>query len=303
MTVMGGIITAGAIALTALSLAPLVFARPGRRADLASHFLFQGLIASGLLLCAVVLWRVPGWAGTLALSAYILFFVQVFPLLRRGKAALKAPALRLLCANVWVKNRETGRLAGLIAREKPDIVGLVEVNGPCAALCESLKAEYPHQRVVARDDASSGIALLSRLPLEDLTQVDLSPGRPALTARVQGLHVTLLHAANPTYDFEGRERDFATLRALPVSGPRVVMGDFNATPYCLSFRDLCRALGLVHGRLGRGVLGSFPVAGRVSWLRLPIDHVLAGGGARIADFRLGPDIGSDHMPVIAEIEK
>ena len=58
--------------------------------------------------------------------------------------------------------------------------------------------------------------------------------------------------------------------------------------------------------LGPGArLGSFPAEwGGVkapAWLGIPIDLVLAGGGARVAERRHGPRVGSDHWPVIAEI--
>jgi endonuclease/exonuclease/phosphatase (EEP) superfamily protein YafD len=38
-----------------------------------------------------------------------------------------------------------------------------------------------------------------------------------------------------------------------------------------------------------------------AWLGIPIDLVLAGHGAGVVECRLGPRIGSDHWPVIAEI--
>ncbi|NJM92853.1 MAG: endonuclease/exonuclease/phosphatase family protein, partial [Rhodospirillaceae bacterium] len=36
-------------------------------------------------------------------------------------------------------------------------------------------------------------------------------------------------------------------------------------------------------------------------LRLPIDHVLSRGHLVVTDFSAGPEIDSDHFPVIAEI--
>jgi endonuclease/exonuclease/phosphatase (EEP) superfamily protein YafD len=44
---------------------------------------------------------------------------------------------------------------------------------------------------------------------------------------------------------------------------------------------------------------------RVYWdlrpLRLPIDHILIGPGLAVLDRRLGPDTGSDHLPVVADL--
>jgi endonuclease/exonuclease/phosphatase (EEP) superfamily protein YafD len=36
-------------------------------------------------------------------------------------------------------------------------------------------------------------------------------------------------------------------------------------------------------------------------LRVPIDTVFVGGGLSLRDLHAGPDLGSDHLPVIAEI--
>jgi endonuclease/exonuclease/phosphatase (EEP) superfamily protein YafD len=38
-----------------------------------------------------------------------------------------------------------------------------------------------------------------------------------------------------------------------------------------------------------------------SILRLPIDHVFVRGKPRVTKIGLGPDVGSDHLPVEAEV--
>ena len=35
--------------------------------------------------------------------------------------------------------------------------------------------------------------------------------------------------------------------------------------------------------------------------RIPIDHVMTGSGLRVVERTVGPDLGSDHRPVIATI--
>ena len=39
--------------------------------------------------------------------------------------------------------------------------------------------------------------------------------------------------------------------------------------------------------------------GAVSWVR--IDHILTTPDWSIAECRVGPDLGSDHLPVMAEV--
>jgi endonuclease/exonuclease/phosphatase (EEP) superfamily protein YafD len=75
------------------------------------------------------------------------------------------------------------------------------------------------------------------------------------------------------------------------------MGDFNSA----SWSSVQQAFRAATGLDNRGhYLPSWP-----SWtwpvLRLPIDQVFARGGARVTEMRLGPSVGSDHLPIEAEI--
>ena len=83
-----------------------------------------------------------------------------------------------------------------------------------------------------------------------------------------------------------------------------MVGDFNATPWSASVIRLAARTGLRYGPGAR--TGSFPAefGARLwpTWIAIPIDLVLAGRGAAVVARRHGPLIGSDHWPVIAEID-
>jgi endonuclease/exonuclease/phosphatase (EEP) superfamily protein YafD len=86
----------------------------------------------------------------------------------------------------------------------------------------------------------------------------------------------------------------------------VVLGDLNITESTPRFGELLEAGHLADTRAGRGPMGTWRViVPRVYWdlrpLRLPIDHVLIGPGLAVLDRRLGPDTGSDHLPVVADL--
>ena len=81
--------------------------------------------------------------------------------------------------------------------------------------------------------------------------------------------------------------------------PCIVAGDFNATPWSLPFRTLVARSGLVDTALGRGVQATWNA--RYPAPRIPIDHILAPSGTRVVRRVVGPDIGSDHFPVEAEL--
>ena len=81
------------------------------------------------------------------------------------------------------------------------------------------------------------------------------------------------------------------------AGPHIAVGDFNTPPESRLYRA---AWG--------GWTNAFSVAGlgfgrtRLNgWIRARIDHVVVDGSWRVVDARLGEDVGSDHLPLIAVV--
>jgi endonuclease/exonuclease/phosphatase (EEP) superfamily protein YafD len=83
------------------------------------------------------------------------------------------------------------------------------------------------------------------------------------------------------------------------SRPVIVAGDLNATPWSHGFRQLVRLRGLCDSAVGRGVQATWNAH---RWVpRIPIDHVVVSPEVRVMDRRVGPDVGSDHLPVEATL--
>ena len=79
-------------------------------------------------------------------------------------------------------------------------------------------------------------------------------------------------------------------------GTVLAMGDFNAEPGWRQFADFLDRTGLEPGP-------NPPTTRSVAGIGFAIDQVLAGPGAAVASVRTGPDAGSDHLPLIAEIAR
>jgi len=82
--------------------------------------------------------------------------------------------------------------------------------------------------------------------------------------------------------------------------PVILIGDLNGTPWSPYFRDFLRASGLRNTSQGRGVQGSWPAglpAGRI-----PLDHCLVSPEIRVIDRQVGPQVGSDHLPLLVDLE-
>lgn len=78
----------------------------------------------------------------------------------------------------------------------------------------------------------------------------------------------------------------------------VVVGDFNATPWTSAFRRLLDTGGLRNSQRGYGVAPTWDV-GRF-WA-VPIDHLVHGDGMVVTDRVVGPDLGSDHRPILVDL--
>jgi endonuclease/exonuclease/phosphatase (EEP) superfamily protein YafD len=82
------------------------------------------------------------------------------------------------------------------------------------------------------------------------------------------------------------------------TGPLVLLGDLNTTPWNFYFQRLLADSGLRSSAEGRGYQASWP--GAPFLLRIPLDHVLLSPELRVVRREIGPDVGSDHLPVIVE---
>ena len=80
--------------------------------------------------------------------------------------------------------------------------------------------------------------------------------------------------------------------------PVLLLGDMNLTPWSPAFADLLQQTGLRDGRLGFGLLPTWPA--RWGVLGIPIDHALISPAVTIHQMEIGRDVGSDHRPLVIE---
>lgn len=82
--------------------------------------------------------------------------------------------------------------------------------------------------------------------------------------------------------------------------PVVVIGDLNATPWSAAFRQLQTDANLVNSLDGYGFQATWP-AGMPFGLSIPIDHMLHTPELTTSDRVVGPDLGSDHLPLLVTV--
>lgn len=301
-----------ALAVTGLllvSLTPYMPAFSLQAIDLPSHFVPQYAIAAVILaLFALVLRMRPRWLAILALVAALNVW-QLWPFLPAPPAAAAGQPLVLLQANTLFLNKDPARLKALIAQEKPDLVVLSEINGDFIRMLSSLKADYPHQNLHPENGNPRGLGVISKLPLGGAKLAHFDAQRiPAQVFTIEHdgakLQFVSVHPFTPLAGIDSRDetfsriaRDYRRMR----DGNLVILGDFNATPWAPALKKLKTDLRLANSREGRGVMPTWPAGFPTALLRLPIDHVLVTANIAVLDHRLGPDIGSDHLPALVTL--
>ena len=80
--------------------------------------------------------------------------------------------------------------------------------------------------------------------------------------------------------------------------PTMVCGDLNTTPWSPFFRDFMNQTGLRPASLGQGIPPTW--TGRTALLGLAIDYVTVPPEVQVVSRRIGPNLGSDHRPVIVD---
>lgn len=253
----------------------------------------------------------------LALAAVALVVCQVLFLLPEWSAATplprwaaRAPALRLLDANVSAFNPATARYAALIRAARPDLVTLEEATPPQVAALEATGA-LARLRYRYQVDWENPFAFLvaSRYPLRAVHTV-FGNGEPlAVSATLQlpsgPLHLLVVHTVAPVpVSWRAWESDLGIVaRLVRHLGTHrlLVVGDFNATWGNRGFAEII-GTGLSDAAAAR----AHPLA--MTWPQgflLPpfvrIDHVLTGAELAVETLATRPAPGSDHRALVATI--
>lgn len=301
------LLTVGCVILVLIHPLAKLTARLNWRIDLLTHFQEPALGLTILCLFAAMATR----ARRLAVFLALLGLYQIVPLTAVWRANPVRPApgskpVRILMANVHDINDRYDLLADLIRKERPDIVGLVEVTPEWAAGLERTQVtrDYPERRTMPF--GSRGLAVWFRTPPAEILPLEvLNPyGNPIQGARFalggSACTLWLVHPPNPLYDHELCNEEILALgeRLSRERGACIAIGDFNRTDGSPYFGDFVRLSGLRDSRIGFGRQATWP-----SWspYRIAIDHAFVSDGIAVVSRRVGPDIGSDHRPILLDL--
>lgn len=302
-----GLLKAGAV-VTVLSTAAAYAAVDHFALQLFAHFPLQYFAVSLLLALAFALLREHRFALAM-LAATVVNGMAVVPWYNGGAQAAPAgdTALKVVLANVLSSNIEYEALLQFVSEEQPDVLFLLEISPAWQAELTRLDGEYAHS-LVEPHNGNFGIAMYSKLPVASGAIIISEPrGFPSIVATLDAGRVSLdVVATHPMIPFgaDNYAARNAQLRALGdlvqgSGGPRLLAGDLNSTMWDRHYRLLENRTRLRNVRDGRGILPTWPTFMPIAMI--PIDHVLVSADIGVQDVRTGPDIGSDHLPLVVTI--
>jgi endonuclease/exonuclease/phosphatase (EEP) superfamily protein YafD len=275
--------------------------------DLLAHFRWQYLGLSALVV-AWAIWRRRRMVMVLAVLTLLLNGTLIGRLAWHPGVDDRVAAdfsLRVMSFNLLTSNPEKQRVLDYLLAADVEVVCLLEFDRQWQSALAPLEAKYPYRIADPRPD-NFGIAVYSRIPWEQAGVLDLGdPGLPSIEVALQRqgreLVIIATHPVPPVGQRNAAWRDGQLARlAQHVSQlrkPALVVGDLNATPWSAGLRVVTAS--------GLGFRSLQP-PWRPTWrngsvFAIPIDHALGTAPLVMTGRTIGPDLGSDHRPLVVAI--
>jgi len=279
-------------------------------ADNLTHFRGQYCL---LLLLPLLVWvRKHAWkpalAGLIALGWNAAFLTPLYwP--QAPPADHTRATLTILLSNVLTQNHTPERVVAYLRQTDADVVLLQEIDEAWVTRLKPWSIRYPHRMEYAQPD-NFGIGLYSRQellhrrfdPLDEKTTPTIGIRFHFDGLDVQLLAIHTLPPVSPSY-WSTRNQQLESIGrwCRGAAGTGMVVGDLNITPFSPFFTKLMQEGGLTHARRGFGLIPTWPANGPAFWI--PLDTVLVQEQLRVVGIHRGPDVGSDHHPILVRIQR
>lgn len=217
-----------------------------------------------------------------------------------GKPEAGERVLRVASFNTLWVNNDAAAVRAEVERLDADVITLIEMGPAKRPILAQLKQRYPYQFDCYGVDYCN-FALLSKLPFTGTESRGAWAGpsfiRVRLGPEAGGLTVFGVHTIRFPHSL-AQYRQVTEIAKLieHTGGPRLVMGDFNATPFS-------RILGVLQDSANLTRLTNLPSwPSNVGLPQIAIDHIFVSPGIRQVEAeQIGEPAGSDHYPVTVKI--
>lgn len=200
----------------------------------------------------------------------------------------------------------------LLRQHQPDLLVLTEVDSTWLTAISDATKVFPYSKTVI---AGAGLAMFSKYPIgKSEVRYFGKSHHPRIFAQLTfptyKLNLVLVHPPTPQEEarFLERNQELSLIASeiKELSGPTILVGDFNCGPWSKPFAELLKS-DLKDSEQGFGPQPSWPArVGRVVERLavppiVPIDHVLVSRDIKVLCRTAGPAIGADHLPVFVKL--
>ncbi len=257
-------------------------------------FLFGALMPRAKVLMALVI-LFAGLIGIGLWPHYVSRSPAVYEAAKAGEREIKVASF-----NTWYDNQRIADVEAEILRLDADVLVLIEFGPNKRDIVRNVASRYPYQSECFAIDYCH-MAILSKFPIASTEARVNWEGAPVIRAtfgpELGGLTVFGVHMIRFPHS-RAQFRQAAALSTLidTTPGRKVVMGDFNATPFSRITRTIADQTGLT--RLTE--LPTWP--SRLELPQMAIDHIFVSPGIRATEGEaIGDSAGSDHYPVAMKL--
>jgi endonuclease/exonuclease/phosphatase (EEP) superfamily protein YafD len=274
--------------------------------DLFSHFRVQYLGGLCVLSFLLLLTKRRNIAFVFLLFAGINLSI-VLPLYfgQQNSIPLGESVLKALLINVNTRFGDVRRVIQVVGDFDPDIIVLEEINSQWVTDLKSLSESYPYSKIQPRED-NFGIGIFSKVPMKS-SEIEyigqaLVPSIVAVFEYDQTcFKVIAAHPLPPDGAEYSRYRNDQLEKLgnyVDPSLPVMLLGDLNVTPWNHYFQKLLNSTCLKDSSQGYGIQPTWPSNNPL--LLIPLDHCLHSQEIKILQRRIGPNVGSDHYPLMID---
>lgn len=254
-------------------------------------------------------WRTAARVGIVAVIA-VLWFGPFFQ--PKSVAPARGTTIQVLTYNLHGdENQRLDTFEAWMRQNRPDIVALQEVPSAYDQRITALEDIYPEQT------RHGDLMLLSRHPIleahpqEDYLRAIIAVGDTkiavytlhfaGLFARAPRIDVPILDSLTRYDETRRNEQIDALLDTVKEEAiPFIVAGDFNLSQHSIKYSSLVVEMTDSFRATSPGLGVTWSIKHGLPLLR--VDYIWHGKGLRSVNAHPGPDLGSDHLPVIATLE-
>ena len=292
--------------------------------DVVSYFRphFGGLAAVGAMLALwLPRWRIK-WIGFGAAALAVATLGPVWRSVERPvSGASQVQTVTVMTANILgARNPSLDLTGSVLVAADADILATMETPGAWRDPQSPLGKHYPYNTIERKPH--TGVIIWSKFPLRQIESSHATKSRPGYATVMAelgggaGFGVTAIHMSWPIVADGAQAKQIEAARSLlsATSGPKLLMGDFNAPPWSQAMKRVEETTRLsVIGGLRRTWIGGYPnplqylLTGSRYGREIPavlghhIDHILPSREVGVAQIEVIPLPGSDHRAVWARL--